>query len=200
MKSIAGFNTIKKLGSGKTGTAYLLADGNVLKVSGDSDEFEMACKLIENPQQWSVKIFSATKIGKKFYIVKERVEMINAGEKEADRWYGYNGRGNAWANEELKALFLQSIEGQGNVTFIAGDFCRGYENAGYGRQINRVKLTDEQIEMIAEGYYYEQRDKDIFRWFARNVWAAYEFGCDVRDLYANMGIDKEGRIVFFDVM
>lgn len=67
---------MKLIGKGKTGKAYLLDNGNVLKITSDKDEFKMALKIIEEKPRWASLVIRAEKKNNKYQIEKSLVSPI----------------------------------------------------------------------------------------------------------------------------
>ena len=72
------FNTeiIKDIGSGSSGIAYLLSNGDILKITTNNQEGIIAQWLASNPNPHIVEYKSVWKEGDLFYIIVEKIEPI----------------------------------------------------------------------------------------------------------------------------
>ena len=168
------------LGSGANGTAYEY-NGKVLKSTDSHCEFEAAKKILENPQDWSCRIYAIEDLGNEEYLIlKEKVEVAEYDPTDENgEFYGVEGT-------------LKSLK---NILHTPWDLCRSWtkENKTW------KELTEKEINHIAKS----QRTKlgsSCYKWFYSAYKAAESFGIDTCDLYHNIGINSKGEFVFFDVM
>jgi hypothetical protein len=201
----------KFIGEGKTGKAYLLDNGNVLKITTDVDEFETAKKIIYESPKWSPNIFKAEKINGKYHIEKEYVEPIfpKAGKNDSmnygDARFEFTGR-QYFRNEKdfykmekvADILGLEAKEKNGMITVIQAiapfQMC---QPNNFGESFIVQKFDAKSISKIL---YKDKKERELFEWFVYNFFLVKSFGGFTGDLYQNIGVRSNGDFCFFDVM
>ena len=202
---------MKLLGKGKTGKAYLLENGNVLKVTSDKDEFEIALKIIKEKPKWSSRIIKAEKQQRKYYIEKAFVNPIfPKADKKGSMNYGdarFEFTGQQFLQypkmldkiKKISKILNSKIIVQGTVCTVKNAFspynlCRPKE---WGNVFEIKKFNPVSISKII---YENSNDRKIYEWFVPAFFEAKKFGAYTGDLYQNIGKKGNGQLCFFDVM
>ena len=71
-----GASIVSVIGSGDSGVAYLLSNGDVLKITTNAQEGRVAMFFLENPNPHVVKYKQIWKDGDLFFIVMERIDSM----------------------------------------------------------------------------------------------------------------------------
>lgn len=171
-------NSLEIIGKGKNGIAYEYQN-HVLKVTDNPYEGEAAKRLVKNPQPWSCKIYEVEEISDgRFFILKEMVQVKEYDPTDENgEFYGVEGT-------------LESLQNTLHTPYQLCQLPQGYELRD---------LTKEEIKNIVRSQRTKLGGK-VYEWFYRVFSSAEKFEIDTRDLYQNIGVNKDGEFVFFDVM
>ncbi|MFO7446776.1 MAG: hypothetical protein R6W90_10435 [Ignavibacteriaceae bacterium] len=178
-------NSLELLGYGVHGKAYSFGD-KVLKITNREDEYYAALKLIQNPRYWSCLIYEAEKEAGKYFILEEKVELIDF--KENHLTYPGNFMGIKYDTGEFSRIATRPV-----------DLSLGYFFENNSEKCEIVRFTDNQVDLLAE-LYTNELQKRCYKWFVKAFWDVIEFGFDTSDLWNNIGINNDGSFVFFDLM
>jgi len=72
-----GVEVVTEVGRGDSGIAYLLSDGNILKITTNAKEGKIAQWLLNNPNPYIAQYKDVWKEGDLYYIIMERVEPLD---------------------------------------------------------------------------------------------------------------------------
>lgn len=196
------------LGKGRNGTAKLLENNNVLKVTQSEGEFEVAKFVMKNKPNWHCHIFSAKKVGAYYHIEKEFVNPIfpkASKKKDSDERFEFCGIQHFFGKKELVISIAQKIsatpiivERENRATLDIAispyNMCRPKE---WGSNFNVLEFNPKAFSKLV---YTNGLERKIYEWFVPAFFQAAKANIFTGDLYQNIGIDKEGKLVFFDCM
>lgn len=201
---------MKFIGAGKTGKAYLLENGNVLKITPDVDEFEMAKRIMAENPAWASKIISTEEKNGLYYIEKSFVNPIypKAGKTDSmnygDARFEFTGKQYARNDSEFQTMEhiskilgsdYKKSNGIGTIKKAIAPFQMCQPN-DFGSNFN---VEEFDPKSISKYLYKNKKERKLFDWFVVSFFQAKKFGAFTKDLYQNIGIDSEGNFCFFDV-
>jgi hypothetical protein len=187
-----------------------LDNGNVLKITKDKEEFEMAIRIMNSKPTWAATIFSAIEKNGMYHIEKEFVKPIFPKEsKTSSMNYGdarFEFTGRQWFDTENEADLINKISdilnvniknSNGRSTFDTAISCFNMcQQNDLGTEFNIVEFNPKSISKLI---YKNKKERTLYEWFVVTFFKARAFGAFVNDLYTNIGINSNGDYCIFDV-
>ncbi len=179
-------NLLKEAGKGTYGIAYEYGD-YILKHTHHEKEYEAACELIYSPQLWACNFYEAKPYAdsKSYLILREKVTPIKAGGKE----YPGHFAGIQYQEGNFKGYATRPAEFNGELMPY-----------NHNQPFLLKKFQEDEMEILKSLYENTPFLKDCLEWFMKTYWDAKEKGFFVKDLWCNIGINKNNEFVIFDVM